>query len=493
VLSLADSGLLGAATQVVSTWVAIFIIYAGIIQGFGAFDVILKGTFILSKNRISLAPQLPVISSLFFGSISGAASANVGATGSFTIPLMKKYGLPSKMAGAIEAVASTGGQVMPPIMGSTAFLMASLLGVTYVSIMLHGFIPALLFYGIFAYGVYVATKPYLRLPSTSVEKIRLATDVSSLEFTREDVLKLVPLVISVGVILVCLIYYRFQILQSALYGILAFLIVQLIYEALSLRSGKIFMAFWKKFVFGGQIGCQTAADIGVMVAGMALMLKALTATSLAPKISYMMVDLSGDSLFFLVLLTWAVSFLFGLAVSTLIVYLLVAVLAVPAMEALNVPTLIAHFLVFYFAAIAMITPPTAPASLVAAGIANESFMKTSFEAIRIGISLLLLPFTFITYPELILVNWYTLYAIFLIGSAFAGISYCLNARKTSRIDRGVGYISLISGFFIIFHPYFCPRYDIASGFIAVGILILAGRRFLLHPILVRWAHGSNRN
>lgn len=482
VLSLADSGLLGAATQVVATWVAIFIVYAGIIQGFGAFDSILKGAFVISRGRLSLAPQLPVICSLFFGSISGAASANVGATGSFTIPLMKRYNLPAKLAGAIEAVASTGGQVMPPIMGSTAFLMASLIGVTYVKVMFHGFIPALLFYGIFAFGVFEATKGYLRLPISNLEKEGSVTAIEEYTFTKEDMLKLVPLSISVAVILVCLIYLRLQILQSALYGILSFLIAQMVYEALSLKKFNIFLDFGKKFVLGITIGSLTAADIGVMVAGMALMLKALTATSLAPKISYLMVDLSGDSLLTLLFLTWIVSFLFGMAVSTLIVYLLVAVLAVPAMEALEVPTIISHFLIFYFSALAMITPPTAPASLVAAGIAEESFMKTAFEAVRVGIPLFVLPFAFIPYPELILVNSQTLYSIFLLSIAFMGITHCLNSRNKKLKDVFIRAATLMLGLFIIFHPYFYPKAKILSGFMALGILVLLGKTIIMRSL-----------
>jgi TRAP transporter 4TM/12TM fusion protein len=482
VLSLADSGLLGAATQVVATWVAIFIVYAGIIQGFGAFDSILKGTFVISRNRINLAPQLPVISSLFFGSISGAASANVGATGSFSIPLMKKYGLPPKLAGAIEAVASTGGQVMPPIMGSTAFLMASLLGVSYVKVMLHGFVPAFLFYVIFAFGVYEAAKTYLGLPTSNLAKQGTDISAEAYNFTKQDMLKLIPLSISVLVILVCLIYLRFQILQAALYGILSFLIAQIIFEAFTSRKLNIFLDFGKKFVSGVTIGSLTAADIGVMVAGMALILKALTATALAPKISYMMVDLSGDSLIVLLVLTWIVSFLFGMAVSTLIVYLLVAVLAVPAMEALGVPTMISHFLIFYFAAIAMITPPTAPASLVAAGIAGESFMKTAFEAVRVGIPLLLLPFTFVTYPELILVNSQTWYAFLVITVAFMGISHCLNSRKRHLKDFFVRALSLLLGLFICFHPFFWTKDKTLSLLMALAILLLVGRNLIAQSL-----------
>jgi len=482
VLSLSDSGLLCAATQVVATWVAIFIIYAGLIQGFGAFDSILKFSFLICQKKLALVPQVPIIASLLFGSISGAASANVGATGSFTIPLMKRYNLAPKLAGAIEAVASSGGQVMPPVMGATAFLMAMLLGVTYLDVMLHGFIPALLFYWVFAFGVYEATKGSIRPLAAEVEKKKILFREEDYRFTKLDILKLIPLGISVAVILTILIYLRMDVFQAALYGILAFLITQFFYELFFLRKASVFLDFGKKFVKGATIGASTAANVGAMVAGMALILKALTATALAPKISYMMVDVAGGSLFTLLILVWAISLLFGMAVSTLIVYLLIVVIVAPAMEALGIAPMLSHFVIFYFAAISMITPPTAPASLVAAGIAGESFMKTAFQAVLIGMPLIILPFTFFTYPELILLNSQTWSAVFLVAVGFMGISYCLNSPIGQWKDTLIKVASLIGGVFISFHGFFCPGGRNLAWFVAVAILAVLGRNIIIKKI-----------
>ncbi len=470
VLALSDSGLFSAATQVVATWVAIFIVYAGIIQGYGAFDSIFKCSLVLCRKKLDLIPQIPILVSLLFGSISGAASANVGATGSFTIPLMKRYNLPPTLAGGIEAVASSGGQVMPPVMGATGFLMAMLLGVTYIDVMLVGIIPALLFYWVFAFGVYVATRGLVRLPGNDVDEADTRYDAEAQKITGQDILNLVPLALSVSLMLICLIYLRMEVLQAALYGIISFAVTQFIKEILFQRHFRTLVDFGKKFVRGASIGCSVAANVGAMVAGMALLLKALTATALAPKISYMMVDVGKDSVIVLLLLIWVISLMFGMAVSTLIVYLLVVVLAVPALEALGIAPMISHFIIFYFAAISMITPPTAPASLVAAGIAEDDFLQTSFQAIRVGLPLFILPFTFFTYPELILVNPHTWYIVCLAAVGFMGISYSLNYPGIAPRDMIYRILTLIGGVFVSFHGFFYSDGKMISGFVAVAII-----------------------
>lgn len=484
VLSLADSGLLCAATQIVATWVTIFIVYAGLAQGFGVFDCILKCSFLLCRKNLTLVPQVPILTSLFFGSISGAAAANVGATGSFTIPLMKRYNLPAKLAGGIEAVASTGGQIMPPVMGATAFLIAMMLGKSYVEVMLRGFIPAILFYGVFAFAVHIATKGSIRDPISGSKRDSGLLSEYEYTITKKDIFQLIPLFISAGVILLDLIHFRMEVFQAALHGIIAFLITQLLYEMFLSRKVNVFWDFGKKFIRGSINGASTAANVGVMVAGMALILKTLTATALAPKISYMMLDVAGNSLIGLLLLLWVVCLIFGLAVSTLIVYLLVIVLAAPALKTLGVSLIVSHFVVFYFSAVAMITPPTAPASLVASGIAGENFIKTSFAAMRIGMPLFILPFAFVTYPELIEVGSKTLFSMVLVAIGFIGISYALNDSETQWKNMLIRAFFLAGGGFISFHPFFYEKGMALAWFIAAAIVVFLGKNFIVKRLQI---------
>lgn len=481
VLSMADGGLFSTVIQVVGTWVAIFIVYAGLASGFGVFDYILKGSVVIARKSVYLLPQLPVIASLFFGSISGAASANVAATGSFTIPLMKKYGISPSMAGAIESVASTGGQIMPPIMGATAFLIAMMLGKSYLIVMLHGFIPALLFYGTFAMAVYVSTKEVIQPLASTIEKGRDQWG-EEYTFTKKDLFGLVPSIVSIAVILITLIYFLMDPLRSALYGIIALLISQLLYELIHSRKASAFLDFGRKFAKGARTGAVSAAQIGAITAGMALIIKALTVTALAPKISFAIVDIGKECLPLLLLLIWIICIMFGMAVSTLVVYLLVIVLTAPALDAIGIEPMVSHFMVFYFAALAMITPPVAPASIVGAGIAGANFMKTAFTAVRMGAPLFILPFSFATYPELICVNSQSWSAIFLVGTGLLGISYALNSPKRGWGDIIIRCVFFILGGFILFYPMFFSINRVIALVLGVGILALLGRGFIIDKI-----------
>lgn len=481
ILGMADAGLFSTVTQVVGTWVTIFIVYAGILSGFGAFDYVLKASFSIARRSIYLLPQLPVVASLFFGSISGAASANVAATGSFTIPLMKQYGIPRAMAGGIESVASTGGQVMPPVMGATAFLMAMLLGKSYVYIMLHGFVPALLFYGTFAMAVFVATREKIQ-PLTWEMGKKTNLWGEEYKFTKKDVLGLVPLVVSIAVLLITLIHFLMDPLQAAMYGIFALLITELFYEVFKSREAGALLDLAKNFVKGARSGAINAAQIGAITAGMALLIKALTVTALGPKISFAIIDVSAGFLPLLLVLIWVICIIFGMAVSTLVVYLLVIVLTAPVLDAAGVVPLVSHFMVFYFAALAMITPPVAPASIVGAGIAGEAFIKTAFQAVRLGAPLFILPFAFATYPELIYLSSQSWSAIPLVGVGLLSVSYALNSPNREWKDILVRVICFVSGGFILFYPIIYPISRISAGIISVGLLALLGRGLIVQKL-----------
>ena len=155
VLALEFDGFFGSITQIVAAWVALFLLYAGLMRGYGAFDLIMRLSFKTAKYLRSGVAQSAVVSSLIVGSINGAQTANAAMTGSFTVPLMKNSGMEGESAGGIEAVASSGGQIMPPVMGAAAFVMASLLtGVGYVDVLIAGIVPALVFYVSVAIGVH---------------------------------------------------------------------------------------------------------------------------------------------------------------------------------------------------------------------------------------------------------------------------------------------------------------------------------------------------
>jgi TRAP transporter 4TM/12TM fusion protein len=441
---LSFEGIYGFITHVVATWVAIFIIYAGLLQAFGALETIMKILLSIGRHYQKIMPQIPIVVSMIFGSFSGSAAANVAGTGSFTIPVLKRLGFKPQFAGAIESVASSGGQIMPPIMGATAFLMSSILGEPYVKIMLIGFIPAVLFYSSVGFSVYL-------LSHESVIKSTIAEETSGEKILKSDIFKLLPMALSLAVLLTSLAYFRRPLMESALYGICSFLIAQLAYELLHSRK-KLLLHFCRCVLEGARKGAFVAATIGLVGAAMGFIIKILTVTALAPKLSFLMVDLSGGSLAILLLLVLIVSLLFGAALATLAVYILVVFLAAPALLEFWIEPLVSHFIIYYFGSLAMITPPVAPAALVASGIAGTGFMTTAWESVKLGLPLLLLPLSFVIYPELISVSLATPKAILFVGVALWFVSYSIFSPGKGTLGIIKRVVCGIGGVFILLYP-----------------------------------------
>lgn len=463
-------GVYGIVLLTVSTWVAIFLIYAGIIRGFGALDTIVKGCTILFSKRRTLIPQIPVVASLVFGSFSGAATANVAGTGSFTISIMKKFGITPKLAGAIESVASSGGQIMPPLMGATAFLMASFLGVSYLHIVAVGFLPALLFYLTLAFSVYWRTAE--QMSGDSSVFIEEAT------WSRKDWLNLAPLFLSVGVLFTRL-TMLVPMMRACIESIFIFIIAQMVYDLiLGLKRkavSEIFMDFGRNLLNGIKGCAPSAAGIGIIGASMGLIVRVLTATGLGPKLSSELVDISHGILPLLLLLTMILCLLFGMAVATLGVYVLTTFIAAPALLEIGIPIMATHFMIFYLGNMSFVTPPVAPAALVASGIAGSSFMATAWLATRLGLPLFLLGIAFVYHPELVIWAPQTPLAGILVFIGLIGAASALHMPSRPGwlpvIERLILIICSIATMFIL-----APTIYIPAGLVVVVILVLRLRK-----------------
>ena len=442
-------GIYGIVLRTIAESVAIFLIYAGLIRGFGALDVIVRFLLVTFRKQRAFLPQIPVVTSLLFGSFSGAATANVAGTGSFTIPMMKRFGFPPKLAGAIEAVASSGGQIMPPIMGATAFLMCTFLGVTYWHIVLIGFIPAILFYITVAFSVHLATKPYLAKPSAEASE-------QVVPVSRTELAKLIPAAISIAVLFIELARLM-PVLSAALNAVFAFIACQLIYE-LSVNLGKkslwgILRDFAQNLLNGMRFGALPAANIAIMGAAMGLIVKVLLVTALGIKLSFGLADLCGGILPLLLFFGLILSILFGMMVSTIAVYILCVFTLAPALAAYGVPAMASHFMVFYFGMMSMITPPVAPAALVASGIAGTGFMGTAWRSARLGLPLLLLGVVFVYHPELLTLSYQALVTFVLTGIGLMGISYATFMPGNKNWKPIVKRVAcFIASFFTLFFP-----------------------------------------
>ncbi len=438
----------GLILGVIATWVALFLLYAGLIRGFGALDVIVKLLYHLFGGKRYLMPQIPVVTSLIFGSFSGSPSANVAGTGSFTIPLLKRFGVPPKMAGAIEAVASSGGQVMPPIMGAIAFLMVAILGVPYLHIVVIGFIPALIFYAGTAAATYWSTKPFITIAPLSV----LGEEDSRL--SRSELGKLAPLVISV-IVLFTYLALMMPIMRSVVYGIYAFFVVQIIYELLTIRGRpirRVVGEFARNLLTGLRFAAIPAAMVAILGGCLGIAIKALTATALGPKLSFQLIELSQGMLPLMLFLILLLCMVFGMTAGGIATYIVVvSIVAVPLID-FGIEPIITHFMIFYLGSAALITPPVAGAALVASSIAGTPYIATAWTAMKLGIPLFILPMAFATYPELLLISSQTPLAIALVLTGVIGISYGVHVPEKGWKILVKRVICLVAAGFALFHP-----------------------------------------
>ena len=373
-----------------ATWVAIFIMFAGIAKAFGLMDFVLDVGSELGTSLRTGVVQIAVVASMIMGSITGSAAANTATTGSFTIPMLKEQGVQDDFAAAIEAVASAGGQMLPPVMGVAAFIMADLLDVPYVDIIQAGTIPAMLFYLSVGIGVHYSV----------LKHGWISEDLDSFEWRMlaEGAHFLIPL----GVLLYTLIWLRYSPMTAGMYSIFTIVGVVAIRNAysrgVSAESAKTTAA---QTVDGlRQGGVDMAPLIGVLAA-MGLIVQLLEGTGLTQRVGTLIISLGGGSLIVVLLLAMVASVLFGLGMPTPAAYILVVILVAPGVIEMGVPDIATHMFVFYFAMLSAITPPVAISVAVGSRIADTSFTRSCVQALRLGAPGFVIPYAFIANDSLI--------------------------------------------------------------------------------------------
>jgi TRAP transporter 4TM/12TM fusion protein len=378
-----QEAMFGVVTATFATFVFPFMIFGAFLErsGAGAFFMDLA-TALTGRWRGGPA-KISVLSSALFGSISGSSVANVVASGVFTIPMMKRIGFKPHHAGAIEAIASTGGQIMPPIMGAGVFILATLTQTDYLSIALMNVIPALLFFGFIVMMVDLeAVRSGLRgLPP---EEIPRARDV-----LRRGWHFFLPLVV-----VIALLFHGYSPDLCAFWGIISAL-------ALSWRSRKTRMGprrLFRALVAGAHNNNSAGAAIG----SLGIIIGGIVLSGLGLKFSAILIELSGGYLLSTVFLVTVISIIIGMGSSTTGSYIILAVVAAPALIHLGVPEVPAHLVVFYAACLSNITPPVCVSAFAAASIAGADPMRTGFAALKFGATLVLVPFSFVYMPELLL-------------------------------------------------------------------------------------------
>ena len=379
---LTTSGILGTAIAISSSYLFLFILLGAVLNqtGFGQFlmDFSLA---IAGKHRGGPA-KVSILSSGLMGMISGSAVANVATTGTFTIPLMRRVGYKPEFAGGIEAASSAGGQIMPPIMGVQAFLMAQFTGIPYVDILKWALLPAILYYlGVMLMADFEAVKLGLRgLEKDKLPRLRV-------------VLKRSYLVLPIVVLLVILLMGYTPNFAGTVTIFVAF--------AIGLLDWKQRMG-WRGIIAALEGGAKGALVVISSCATAGIIVGVVGLTGLGAKFTAMVVAWSHGNLIIALLLTMVAGIVLGMGLPTSAVYIIQVALIVPALIELGVPLYIAHMFVIYFAAISMITPPVCLASFTAAGIAGSDPMKTGWAGMKIGAVAYIVPFMFVFSPELLL-------------------------------------------------------------------------------------------
>ncbi|MEX0806640.1 MAG: TRAP transporter permease [Candidatus Binatia bacterium] len=383
-LYLDSSGILGIPLTVAASVVVAFIFFGQALYAVGGDKFITDLALIAMGRYRGGSAKVSVVSSGLFGTVSGSAVANVAVDGAITIPLMKRAGYPSHLAAAIEAVASNGGQIAPPVMGAAAFLIAEFLNIPYGQVALGAAVPALLYYiALFTQVDLEAAKYGLGgLPASQLPKWR--------GVMRFGWVFLLPL----GFLIYALMIENWDAGQAGMVTVALTFIV----GALQKETRPTLDGILKCIENTGR----TLLDIVVISALAGLVIGALQLSGLTFKLSLILVTLSGGNVFLLLGLTAVVCIFLGMSLPTAVVYITLAVLVGPALAQLGIDPLAAHLFLFYFGMLSLITPPNCLATYTAAAIAHSDFWKTGWTGMRLGIAAYVVPFAFALHPALIL-------------------------------------------------------------------------------------------
>lgn len=428
-----SQGLFGIALGVSATYIFLFVLFGAFLKNSGFTDFINDIALSIAGWTAGGPAKVAVIGSGFMGMVNGSAVANVVTTGAVTIPLMKKTGYKPKFAAAVEAVASTGGQFAPPIMGAAGFIMAEFLGVPYRTIMLAAIIPALLYYVTVFMVVHFEAK---RIGLTGISKENIP---NMMKVLKEGGHLLIPLVV-----LIVLLSTGVTPLYAAVFALISTVIASWLRK--STRMG------FKTIVDSLVEGSKGAIAVGIACAIVGVVVGTISLTSLGLTLGNNILALAGDNLFLAASLTMLISIVLGMGIPATAAYIIVATIAAPLLVKLGVPPLAAHMFAFFYAGLSNITPPVALAAYAAAGLAGASPNKVGIEAVRIGLTGFILPFFFL-YNPVLLFNGETVSAsLVAMATATVGV-VCIAAgsqgwfiTKTNLVQR-IGL--LITGFLMV--------------------------------------------
>lgn len=445
-------GIFSTPVNVCSKYIVVFIIFGAFLERTGISNFFIELANCVAGRFAGGPAKVAVISSALCGMVSGSSVGNTVTTGSVTIPMMKKTGYAPEFAGAVEAASSTGGQIMPPIMGAAAFLMADFVGVPYSSIIGRAILPAILYFtGIFI-SVHLEAK---RLNLSGIPKEKLP----KMSHLLKKIYLLLPLVMLV--VWVSGNYMTMQ--KAASYAIVLSIVVSLFDKENRITPHKVLDAL----VAGGKSTITVGAACGVagIIAG------TITMTGLANDLINAIVGIAGDKLIIALILTMLCCIVLGMGVPTTANYCIMAATTAPILIRMGVPTMAAHFFVFYFGIVADITPPVALAAYAGSAIAKSKPMKTAFNASKLAIAVFIVPYMFCYTPAMLLIDTTPLRVVQIAITAFIGVFAVASALEGYCFARMhmITRIVIAAGGLMLIHPALLT--DVIGIAVVVAILV----------------------
>ncbi|PXA79446.1 TRAP transporter permease [Auritidibacter sp. NML120636] len=396
-------GIFGTATGVSATYIILFILFGAFLAKSGMSALFNDLALAIAGQSRGGPAKVATLGSGFMGSINGSAIANVVSTGAFTIPMMKKVGYTKTFAGAVESTASVGGQILPPVMGAAAFIMAETLGVPYSTVAVAAIVPALLYY------LSLIVQIHLRATREGLKGISRDNLPAVLDVLKERGHLLIPLFF--------LIYMLFFSGRTILYSALLTIIVTIVVAMLRKTSRLSF----KDIIDALENGVRQTLGVAVACASVGIIVGVVTISGFGVVLASAIVSVSGGILFWTLVFTMLACLVLGMGLPSIPAYLITATMAAPALTELGVEPIVAHLFVFYFGLFANITPPVALAAFAAAGISGASPMQTGFAALKLAAAGFIIPYIFVYSPELLLRDVSIGQGILVVTTAVIGI------------------------------------------------------------------------
>ena len=456
-------GIFGIPIYVASTYILLFILFGAILLRSGAGRFFIDFAVSLTGHRIGGPAKASVVASSCLGTVSGSAVANVVTTGPFTIPLMKQLGYRPRFAGAVEACASSGGQITPPIMGAAAFLVAEFLHISYLWVIVAAIIPTALYYTTVYFMVHLEAEKH--------GIGRISRD--QLPRFRHVLARGWHLLLALGVLL-SLLFAGYTPMLAAFWSIVALVGLSFLRRDTAMTAVDLFAAL--------ETGVRNTVPVTIACACAGIIIGSIFTSGLGLKFTYSVIDLAGGSLPILLLLTAVGAIILGMGMTTTAVYITVAALVVPALIEIGVVPIAAHFFALYFGVVSSITPPVALASFAAAAVAGAPPMATAVESARIGIAKYLVPFAFVYNPSLVLEGpiWMTAVSLPFVLAGVWALSLALEGWYRGSLSAALRIVLVLAGG-LLFLP---PQATIAGvpgwWLVAIGgvilLLVVVGRR-----------------